>query len=85
MKVIIVTTLAIIGLVAYALMGEAIVKVFENSDSYKDAADSKELNKFFVDILIMFCWPLLLLAIMVVGVLGFVVNALFDLYYRFKS
>lgn len=84
MKVIIVTTLAIIGLVAYALMGEAIVKVFENSDSYKDAADSKELNKFFVDILIMFCWPLLLLAIMVVGVLGFVVNALFDLYYRFK-
>ena len=84
MKVIIVTTLAIIGLVAYALMGEAIVKVFENSDSYKDAADSKELNKFFVDILIIFCWPLLLLAIMVVGVLGFVVNALFDLYYRFK-
>ena len=85
MKVIIITTLAIIGLVAYALMGEAIVKVFENSDQYKDATDSKELTKFFVDILIIFCWPLLLLGIMTVGVLGFIVNALFDLYYRFKK
>ena len=85
MKIIIGTTLVIMGLVAYALIGEAILKVFENSDQYKDAADSKEINKFFVDILIIFCWPMLLLGIMAVGVLGFIVNALFDLYYRFKK
>ena len=84
MKVVIGTLIAVVALVVYFLIGEVVIRLMDSVDGYQEAKQDTRISQFAVEMLVIICWPLLLLGMMVVGALGFFFNLLVDLYYRFK-